>query len=97
MAVFHPNHDELHGYTVVINTSVGETYVGRWHHEEDGRILLNDVALHVDDQGDQSQEEFIKQTALWGVQVTHPQALVERKTVTDVKRLGDVAKTVRGW
>ncbi|NUQ34507.1 MAG: hypothetical protein HUU29_06165 [Planctomycetaceae bacterium] len=97
MAVFHPNHDELHGFTVVITTKSGVTYIGRWDHEEGGHILLNDASVHQDGGGGISQADFIKQTALWGVRVTQKQAVVERSDVVDVQRLGDVAKTVRGW
>ena len=97
MAIFHPNHDELHGYTVVIRASDGITCIGRWDHEESGFILLNDAALHKDGDGGQSSDDFIKQSALWGVKVNTPRATLERAKVLGIEKLGDVANRIRGW
>ena len=98
MGTFHPDHDELHGYTVVITTSTPTTYIGRWYNEsEDGRILLNDASIHNDGENETSSEDFIKKSATWGVSVTQPQAIVERAVVKEIRKLGDVAKEVRGW
>ena len=44
--VFHPGHSELHGITVVLETTGDVIYVGRYHEETDRGVLLHDVAEH---------------------------------------------------
>lgn len=97
MAVFHPDHDELHGFTVVISAKEGVTCIGRWDHEESGFVLLNDANLHRDGDGGQSTADFIKQSALWGVRVNSPRVTLKREDIQNVEKLGDVANRLRGW
>jgi hypothetical protein len=44
--VFHPGHAELHGITVVLETSGSLTYVGRYDKEDDGAVHMHDVGVH---------------------------------------------------
>ena len=97
MAVFHPDHDELHGFTVCIETTGPLTVIGRWHHEEQGQVLVNDAAVHVEGEAKESRADFIKQAATWGVSATHPHYHVERAVICSVRKLGEMAKDIRGW
>jgi hypothetical protein len=97
MAVFHPNHDELHGFTVCVETNGAATYIGRWDHQESGKILLNGASIHMDGDAGLSSAEFIKKCALWGVEVQVPSVIVEAATVKRVRKLGEVANELRGW
>lgn len=100
MGVFHPNHDEMHGFTVVITTSDGQAYLGRWMEEEAGRVRIVDAAHFVPEQdasGHEQRDAFIKQAALWGVQPSAPQMMIERERIEEVRKLGDVATQLRGW
>lgn len=97
MAVFHPNHDELHGFTVCVETNGSETYIGRWDHQHQGKILLLGADLHRDGERGLSTADFIKKCALWGVEVNHDHLVVDAATVKSVRKLGEIATEVRGW
>lgn len=97
MAVFHPNHDELHGFTVCLETHGDMTYVGRWDHQHEGRILLLGVAQHRDGDGGVPRAEFIRQSALWGVRQDLPQVIINASDMKSVRKLGEIATELRGW
>jgi hypothetical protein len=97
MATFHPNHDELHGFTVCLTTNGPETYIGRWDHQESGKILLVGASAHSDGEGGMTSAEFIKKSALWGVDINRPQVIVDAASVATIRKLGDVASELRGW
>lgn len=97
MTVFHPNHDELHGFTVCIETNGPMTYIGRWDHQHEGKILLLGAAIHRDGDNGQSTADFIKQSAVWGVRQDRPQVIVDASEMKSVRKLGEIASEVRGW
>ena len=97
MATFHPDHDENHGYTVRILTNTGKTIIGRWDHQAGGQVFMNDVALHIEGESEQSQEDFVKHCALWGVQPTHKQFAFSAAEMTELRKLGEIATEIRGW
>lgn len=97
MGHFHPDADELHGYTVCVTTTANETVIGRWQQEQAGKILMQQVAVHTGPIGDEAQRAFVKQCALWGVQPMELVRLIERASVSEVRLLGDIAKELRGW
>lgn len=96
-AVFHPNHDALHGFTVVLEA--GEwTYAGRWDHQRpDGHIVLKGGRRHRD--GDESIDTrtFIERTATYGLMPEEDHMLVPAEGVTRVRRLGDLQRELRGF
>jgi len=89
--VFHPGHHELHGITVVVETSGDNTYVGRFDREDDEQAYLKDVGIH--QSGSQSWQEYLDRTMLYGVKVDHRDLVVSRAEITSIKTLTD---TVRG-
>ncbi len=98
MAIFHPDHDQLHGFTVCITTVQGDIYVGRWDHEEAGEIFLNDGNFYQHDPNTpDGAQEFMKQNALWGVDPKHTRLTLSRTQVKEVRKLGEVAQELRGW
>ena len=58
-AVFHPGHSELHGVTVVLETTGEALYVGRYHEETPAGVLLHDVAEFRAREGGPTREEFL--------------------------------------
>lgn len=79
--VFHPGHSELHGITVVLETTGDAVYVGRYHEETPKGILLHDVAEHRD-RG--TRGEFLQRTLKFGVRADHRHLVVP---VGEVQRL----------
>lgn len=82
--VFHPGHSELHGLTVVLETTGETVYIGRYHEETPQGILLHDVAEHSDPA---SRAEFLGRTLKFGVRATHPHLVVPVGTVRRITRL----------
>lgn len=84
--VFHPGHHELHGITVVVSTSEGSTYVGRFDREDDERAYLKDVGVHRPDDG--TWDAYLDRTLLYGVKVEHRELTVPRTQITEIRTLG---------
>jgi hypothetical protein len=85
--VFHPGHHELHGITVVVETSGTRTYVGRFDHEDSAGVHLLDVATH-DAVDGSSREEYLERTARLGVRADRKQVIVPRPEIAAIRRLG---------
>ncbi len=88
--VFHPGHHELHGITVVVETSGDTTYVGRFDKEDGERAYLKDVGVHQAES--QSWEDYLDRTMLYGVKVEHRDLVVPRGEITSIRKLSEVAR-----
>jgi hypothetical protein len=86
--VFHPGHSELHGITVVVETKGDVLYVGRFHEETPGGVLLHDVAEQRDLTG---RADFLRKTLKFGVRAERPHVVVPTEEVRRVVRLVDWA------
>ncbi len=86
--VFHPGHSDLHGVTVVLETTGDEVlYVGRYHEETPGGILLHDVAEHRPVEGGVTREQFLARTLKFGVHAQHRNLVVPGGKVRRITRL----------
>lgn len=85
--VFHPGHAELHGITVVLETTTGELLVGRFDEETSAGVRLNDVAEYRAASGGPTREEFVQRTLKFGVRAEHRQKIVPTGEVQRVSRL----------
>jgi hypothetical protein len=85
--VFHPGHSELHGITVVIETTGDALYVGRYHEETPAGVLLHDVAEHRTVATGPSREEFLRKTLKFGVRAEHQHFVVPAGEVQRITRL----------
>jgi len=87
--VFHPGHSDLHGITVVLETTGDALYVGRYHEETPNGVLLHDVAEHRAGAGGTSREEFFSKTMKFGVRALHRNLVVPGGEVKRITRLVD--------
>ena len=87
--VFHPGHSDLHGVTVVLETTGDAVYVGRYHEETQGGVLLHDVAEHRPVADGVSREEFFSRTLKFGVRAQHRHLTVPGGEVRRITRLVD--------
>ena len=92
---FHPGHDALHGFTVVIFSDGPSTWVGRWQEERDGVIHLVDACEHKDGDRGLSKAAFLAELAKTGPRPDQRMLLVARRDVKDVRPLGDVLRDNR--
>jgi len=88
--VFHPNHDALHGRTVVLSTAGPRTYVGRWHDVADGVVRLHDAAVHEEGRDELGRDEWLRRTRKYGIEVQERTMHVPHADVRDVVLLGDL-------
>lgn len=87
--VFHPDHEALHGITVVLDTADGRTIVGRYHDAEGGVVKLHDVAIYV--AGAVSREDYLRRTLKFGVRTEHKFLAVPTAAVRGITPLGELA------
>jgi hypothetical protein len=85
--VFHPGHSDLHGVTVVLETTGEALYIGRYHEETPSGVLLHDVAEHRPIAGGITRAEFFAKTLKFGVRAQHPHLVVPGSEVRRITRL----------
>jgi hypothetical protein len=88
--VFHPGHAELHGVTVVLETTGPRTLVGRYDSEDAQGVHLLDVGVHDREAAGESKEEYVSKSAKFGVRTDHKHMVVPAKEVARITRLGEV-------
>jgi hypothetical protein len=89
--VFHPGHEELHGVTVVLDTTDGRVIVGRYHDTEAGRLRLHDVAVHDPRATGVSKEDYLRKTIKFGLRTEQKFLAVPAAEVTALTPLGQLA------
>lgn len=95
MGTFHQGKSELHGITVVVETSSGDLYVGRCE-DEDGRIvILVDADMHRPTD-ETSREDYLERAIRLGVWNRLPRVELERQTVTSIRQLGELEASTAG-
>lgn len=90
MGTFHQGKSELHGITVVVDTTGPEIFVGRCDDMDDRGIVLDDVDVHSDGEGGRSKEDYVKRAAQLGVWKKYDRLLIPGERVVSVRRLGEV-------
>ncbi len=86
-----PGHCDLplHGMTVVLETPGPRLYLGRYDHEDDDAIVLNDVEVKEFAPGE-SREGFLAHAARVGVFVNTRRVRVPRSEVRSIRRLSEI-------
>jgi hypothetical protein len=90
VGTFHNDKGELHGITVVVETSGARTWVGRCDTIDDQGVHLLDADVHQPAPGAPAKEAWLAQAARFGVWPRQPRVLVPSGEVTGVRRLGDL-------
>ena len=89
MGTFHQGKSELHGITVVVDTTGPEIFVGRCDDMDDRGILLNDVDMHRDGEGGRSKEEYVRRAAQLGVWKKYDRLEIPSDKIVSVRRLSE--------
>jgi hypothetical protein len=92
MGTFHQNKGELHGITVVVDTTGPEIFVGRCDDMDDRGIFLHDVDLHRDGEGGRSKDDYEKRASRFGVFKKYDHLMIPTDRIASVRRLGEVAE-----
>jgi hypothetical protein len=88
--VFHPGHHELHGITVVLETTGSLTYAGRFDREDEAGVHLLDVGVH-DPAAGAAKDEFVRRCATFGIRAERKHLVVPSAEVSRISRLVDLA------
>ena len=92
MGTFHNDKGELHGITVVVETSGPRVYVGRCDEETQAGIVLLDADHHDDGADGKSTRDYLRFAARYGIFKKHDKIAVPRSEITKVTRLGDLPR-----
>jgi hypothetical protein len=87
--VFHPGHHELHGTTVVVETTGALTYVGRFDTEDQSGVHLLDVGVH-DAAAGGTRGDYVRRSAKFGVRADRKHLVVPRSEVARITPLGEI-------
>lgn len=85
---FHHDRSELHGITVVVETTGDEVWVGRCDDEDDERVILLDADVHRGGDGAVSRQEWLERAARFGPWPNHRRIVLPRRAVATLRRLG---------
>ena len=85
----HAAKGELHGVTVVVDTTGTELYIGRFFEQRGDGIVLLDVARHTEGAGGVSKEQYVQTAARFGQWKELDQMVVPLPEVRSVTRLVD--------
>jgi hypothetical protein len=86
----HQDRSELHGYTLVVDTDGPEIYIGRCDDVTEREVILLDVDVHKDGEGDRSKEEYVQRAAQVGAWKKHDMMVLPRGRVVSIRKLGDL-------
>jgi hypothetical protein len=85
----HAAKGDLHGITVVVDTTGAELYIGRFFEQRGDGIVLLDVARHSDGANGVSKEQYVQTAARFGQWKELQQVVVPLPEVRSVTRLAD--------
>ncbi len=91
MGTFHQDKGELHGITVVVDTTGSKVYIGRCDTMTDQGIILLDVDEHEDGKDGKSKTDFIQKAAKFGAWKKHEHFAIPKDEIAFVKPLGEFA------
>jgi hypothetical protein len=90
MGTFHQGKSELHGITVIVDTTGPEIFVGRCDDQDERGIFLQNVDVHLDGEGGRSKEEYVRRAAQLGVWKKYDRLVIPNDKIASVRRLGEV-------
>jgi hypothetical protein len=90
MGTFHQGKSDLHGITVVVDTTGAEVFVGRCDDMDDRGIILHDVDVHREGEGGRSKDDYVKRAATMGVWKKYDALMIPKEKIASVRRLGEV-------
>jgi len=83
----HESKHELHGITVVVETTDGELWVGRCDDIVADGVVLRDADVHRDGEEKRPREAWLERARQVGVFPNHRRALIAAARVASVRRL----------
>ncbi len=88
MGTFHQDTHELHGITVVVETTGPELWIGRCHSWDGRSLVLHDADVHREAENDKPRAEWLERAGRLGVWPRHRRVALPADAVASVRRLG---------
>jgi hypothetical protein len=92
VGTFHNDKGELHGITVVVETTGPRVWVGRCDTETPQGIVLLDADHHDDGAEGKSNADYLKFAARYGIFKKHDRVDVPRAEIRSVTPLGKLGR-----
>ena len=86
----HQDRHELHGTTLVVDTSGPEIYIGRCDDSTEKEVILLNVDFHRDGEEGRSKEAYVERAAQVGTWTKHEMLVLPRSKVVSIRKLGDL-------
>lgn len=86
--ILHPGHHELHGITVVVETTGPLTYVARFDTQDERGVHLLNIATFDPATATMSLDDFLARTSKFGVKVERKHLVVPEAEVARIRPLG---------
>ncbi len=90
MGTFHQHKGDLHGITVVVETTGDELFVGRCDEVTPEGVVLHDADVHREGTDSRSRAEYLARAARFGVWKQFDRVLVPTASVAAVRRLAEL-------
>ena len=84
----HQERHQLHGVTVVLETTGQATYVGRLDTADDRGVVLKDVGIHDPAATELPKAEYLQRALKFGIRKDRDAVLVENERVATIIPLG---------
>jgi hypothetical protein len=88
--VFHPGHQALHGVTVVVETTGGRTYVGRFDTEDEQGVHLLDAGVHDAATAALPKDDYLRRTLKFGVRTEQKHVVIRSRDVSRITPLSQM-------
>ena len=92
MGTVHDDKGELHGITIVVETSGPRTYIGRCFEESERGVVLLDVDYHDSQEHEKSKDEYLDRVVKFGQWKKLDQFVVPNDEVVSIRKLADLAE-----
>ncbi len=95
MTVFHPDHEALHGVTVVVEGASGRLWVGRYHETNPRGVVMHDVAIHDPATSSEAREVWVERQRRFGIAVQERFVLLPPREAGRITPLGEWSSPAR--
>jgi hypothetical protein len=85
--VLHPEREELHGITVLVEGAGGKAWVGRYHEKNERGVLLLNVASHDPSSATLPRSAWLERVRKFGITVEAKHVVVPFADIGTIKRL----------
>lgn len=90
MGTFHDDKHELHGITVVVDTTGEQIFVGRCDDIDERQVILLDADVHSAGEDGRSKEDYVQRAAQFGIWKKFDRIDVPVAQVVSIRKLGDL-------